>query len=103
MRVWLSGRGDIYQADLLGLHGSYQGSIIGPHAAATPCHQVLPPPMMFRFLNHIINQPLGAFQVLRARRACKAIILYRLRIDPFLRLGGLKYLIFRRRVYPGLN
>ena len=67
MRLWLRGRGDIYQADLLGLHGPYQSIIIRPHAAATPRHQILPPPMMFRLLNHIINQPLGASQVLCAR------------------------------------
>jgi hypothetical protein len=103
MRVWLNCRRDIYQADLLSLHGSYQSSIIGPHAAATPRHQVLPPPIMIRFLNHIINQPLSASQVLRAGRACQPIILYGLRIDLFLRLGGLKFLIFRRMVDPGLN
>ena len=103
MRVWLNWRGDIYQADLLGLHRSYQSSIIGSQAAATPRHQVLPPPMMFRLLNQIINKPLCASQVQRARWACQSIILYRLRIDPFLRLGGLKFLIFRRRIDPGLN
>ena len=103
MRLWLNCRWDIYQADFLGLHRSYQSSIIGSHAAATPRHQVLPPPMMFRLLNQIINKPLCASQVLRARWACQSIILYRLRIDPFLRLGGLKFLIFRRRIDPGLN
>ena len=82
--LWLDSRRDIYQADLLGLHGSYQGSIIGPNTAATPRHQVFPPPMMLRLLNHIINQPLGASQVLRARRACQTIILYGLGIYPFL-------------------
>lgn len=106
--LWLNSGRDIYQADLLGLYGSYQSSIIGPNTAPTPCHQVFPPPMMFRLLNHIINQPLGASQVLRARRACQAIILYGLRIDPFLRLRRLLFLIFRRRLRrvlepPGLN
>jgi hypothetical protein len=64
--------------------------------------------MMLRLLDHIINQPLRASQVLRARRTCQAIILYGLRIDPFLRLRRLLFLIFRRRLRrvfeaPGLN
>ncbi len=96
MRVWLDSRWDIYQADLLGLHGSYQSSIIGSHTAATPRHQLFPPPMMIRLLNHIINQPLSASQVMRAGRASQPIILDGFRINPFLRLGGLKLLIFRR-------
>ena len=98
MRVWFNSRWDIYLANLLSLHGSYQSSIIGSHMAATPRHQIFAPPMI-RLLNHVINQPLCASQVLRAGRACQPIILDGFRIDPFLRLGGLKLLIFRRRIW----